>query len=188
MYFSVHKTVFTSLLEFTLPPLKKRELSIAESSLSNTLTESDKKSVEQVASHSEVQEMSPPPNFEARMKNVIEAVVELHLTICYPLSKVLSNDKINFGYEKNNIILFFDDFFLFMKIRIIKVEDSSAPNNDFSGVSGKFNKHSNLQLLFRKLRKTLIINEMTEDVSSYIHKVLNNISAHQYVYVKISIN
>ena len=43
------------MLEFTLPPLKKRELSIAESSLSNTLTESDKKSVEQVASHSEVQ-------------------------------------------------------------------------------------------------------------------------------------
>ena len=79
-----------SLLEFTLPPLKKRELSIAESSLSNTLTESDKRSVElPIATHSEEQEMSPPTNFEARMKNVIETVVELHLTICYPLSKVL---------------------------------------------------------------------------------------------------
>ena len=89
MYFSVHKTVFMSLLEFTLPPLKKRELSIAESSLSNTLTESDKKSVEQVPTHSEEQEMSRPTNFEARMKNVIETVVELHLTVCYPLSKVL---------------------------------------------------------------------------------------------------
>ena len=102
MYFSVHKTVFMSLLEFTLPPLKKRELSIAESSLSNTLTESDKRSVEQVATHSEEQEMSPPTNFEARMKNVIEAVVELHLTICYPLRKVLSNDKIYFGYQNQN--------------------------------------------------------------------------------------
>ena len=76
MYFSVHKTVFMSLLEFTLPPLKKRELSIAESSLSNTLTESDKKSVEQVATHSEEQEMSPPTNFEARMKNVIEWLIK----------------------------------------------------------------------------------------------------------------
>ena len=68
------------------------------------------------------------------------------------------------------------------------MDDSSATNNDFSGISGKFNKHSNLQLLFRKLRETLIINEMTEDVSSYIHKVINNILAHQYVYATISIN
>ena len=188
MYFSVHKTVFTSLLEFILPPLKKRELSIAESSLSNTLTESDKKSVEQVASHSELQEMSPPPNFEARMKNVIEAVVELHLTICYPLRKVLSNDKIYFGYEKYHNFPFSTISLLFTKILIIKVDDSNAINNDFSGISGKFNKHSNVQLLFRKLRKTLIINEMTEDVSSYLQKVINNILAHQYAYAKMSIN
>ena len=101
-----------SLLEFTLPPLKKRELSIAESSLSNTLTESDKKSVElPIATHSEEQEMSPPTNFEARMKNVIEAVVELHLTICYPLRKVLSNDKIYFGYQNHNKISFFRRLF-----------------------------------------------------------------------------
>ena len=78
--------------------------------------------------------------------------------------------------------------FRFSKIRTIKADDSSATNNDFSGISGKLNKHSNLQLLFRKLRKTLIINEMTEDVSSYLQKVINNILAHQYAYAKMSIN
>ena len=76
-----------SMLEFTLKPYKKREF-IEESSLSTLNTESDKKSIEHSASKSEEQEIVSPPNFEARMKNVFETIVELHLTVCYPPSKV----------------------------------------------------------------------------------------------------
>ena len=83
-FFSVHRQIFLSLLEFTLRPYKKREC-VEEYSLSTTLTESDKKSTEPVTTKSEEKELIPPPtNFDARMKNVFEAIVELHLTICYP--------------------------------------------------------------------------------------------------------
>ena len=91
-FFSVHKKIFQSLLEFALRPYKKRECGVEEYSLSATLTESDKKSTEPTTSRSEEREMIPPPtNFEDRMKNVFEAIVELHLTICYPVVEVMIN-------------------------------------------------------------------------------------------------
>ena len=90
IFFSVHKQIFLSLLEFTLRPYKKREC-VDEYSLSTTLTESDKKSTEPVTTKSEEKELIPPPtNFDARMNNVFEAIVDLHLTICYPPVEVLS--------------------------------------------------------------------------------------------------
>ena len=69
-----------------------RGLTLTKYSLSATLTESDKKSTEPTTSRSEEREMIPPPtNFEDRMKNVFEAIVELHLTICYPVVEVMIN-------------------------------------------------------------------------------------------------
>ena len=79
-----------SMLEFTLKPYKKREF-VEESSLSTVNTESDKKSIEHSTSKSEEQEIAPPPNFDARMKNVFETIVELHLAVCYPPCKVKLN-------------------------------------------------------------------------------------------------
>ena len=84
--------MFQSLLEFTLRPYKKREC-IEEYSLSTTLTETDKKSSEQtITAKSEERELIPPPtNFDDKMKNIFEAIVELHLNVCYPLDKVISS-------------------------------------------------------------------------------------------------
>ena len=88
--------MFQSLLEFTLRPYKKREC-IEEYSLSTTLTETDKKSTEQTSTaKSEERELIPPPtNFDDRMKNVFEAIVELHLNVCYPLVKVISSKRLS---------------------------------------------------------------------------------------------
>ena len=78
------------MLEFTVRPYKKRDC-VEESSLSTTATESDKKSTEPLTTKSEEREMiPPPPNFDARMKNIFEAIVELHLTMCYPPTKVMT--------------------------------------------------------------------------------------------------
>ena len=92
--------MFQSLLEFTLRPYKKREC-IEEYSLSTTLTETDKKSTEQTSTaKSEERELIPPPtNFDDRMKNVFEAIVELHLNVCYPLDKVICNKQFSIEYK-----------------------------------------------------------------------------------------
>ena len=80
------------MLEFTIRPYKKREC-VEESSSSTTVTESDKKSTDPITTKSEEREMiTPPTNFDAKMKNVFEAIVELHLTMCYPPTKVLSKN------------------------------------------------------------------------------------------------
>ena len=96
--------MFQSLLEFTLRPYKKREC-IEEYSLSTTLTETDKKSSEQtITAKSEERELIPPPtNFDDRMKNIFEAIVELHLNVCYPLDKVIWNKQLSI----RNIFLWF---------------------------------------------------------------------------------
>ena len=79
-----------SLLEFTLHPYKKREY-VDESTLSTLTNDSCKKSVEQVTSKSEnqLETVPPPPNFEIRITNVFETIVELHLTICSPPNEVI---------------------------------------------------------------------------------------------------
>ena len=87
-----------SLLEFTLQPYKRQEC-VEESSLSTAthitnatvthVTDNDKKSVDPGVGKSEDQEISIPLNLEGRMRNVFEAIVELHLSMCYPPDQVI---------------------------------------------------------------------------------------------------
>ena len=89
-----------SLLEFTLQSYRRRE-KIEESSL-RTATESDKKAMDKSINKKYENELSTPSNFDARMKNIFETIVELHLTICYPSIKVcvLRITKYNYNFEE----------------------------------------------------------------------------------------
>lgn len=49
--------------------------------------ESEKKTDDQGDTHLKGEnELKTPSNIEARMRNIFEAVVELHLSMCYPVS------------------------------------------------------------------------------------------------------
>ena len=85
MCFRVHKQVFTSLLELTLQSHNTKETH-DDASLS-VAAESERKSDEHKDTDMDSEdELKTPDNIEARMRNIFEAVVELHLSICYPVS------------------------------------------------------------------------------------------------------
>ena len=77
-----------SLLELTLQSYRRRE-SHDESSVSTTVADSDKTAPEKSVGKKNDTELRTPSNFDARMKNIFEAIVELHLNICYPTVRLI---------------------------------------------------------------------------------------------------
>ena len=73
------------MLELTLQSYSTKETN-DDASLS-VAAESEKKTDEHKDTDMNCEdELKTPDNIEARMRNIFEAVVELHLSICYPVS------------------------------------------------------------------------------------------------------